>query len=586
MKKTFRIIVAGMLLVSALVMSTFAAPSVATAFDSVTEDAVFVQQSAQSELLAVSASGTCGNKLSWSLDTDGVLTISGTGDMTDWSSVESTPWYDYMSDIKSIVVENGVTSIGNNAFGILDAGDIEVDYDDLFYKVLYSGTIGSISWQIGDNGVLYLSGTGALADYASYSAVPWSAYVSSISNVSIDSGITGIGSYAFYGITNLTKISMPDTVTSLGSYALAECTSLKEVFLGGVNSVPANAFQNCSSLESLKFGSYDSYLALIDNLKDSLSCLYYVGDNGRIAEVTLPASVIDIGANSFDGLFGIVTGYKGSYAEQYAESKNFVFIPYEVVINIGEKASASNVRYAEIDGFQYEITENNNTYTVCPGKNTLVQVVEKASAASIYAVSTKYYYVDYLNLEYSEVAELGSYMDNGAEATIRIRNPLAIRFTSKVSTLAKDETEAFVIEEYGYIVGVQSLIDKTGSQLNFDFRNYVTGVAYNKNEDIDLIFNGDDDDWCIFTGVLKNVPEKNYETVVTSKNYTKVTINGEVFTVYGEPVSTSMYASAKALIDSGLVTDAQKAELQKIIDVVEGKELPGELGIPGTDLFS
>ena len=59
-------------------------------------------------------SGTCGADLTWVLTDDGVLTISGTGEMTltepDW------PWENYKKSIQSVVIESGVTGIGNWAF--------------------------------------------------------------------------------------------------------------------------------------------------------------------------------------------------------------------------------------------------------------------------------------------------------------------------------------------------------------------------------------------------------------------------------------------------------------------------------------
>ncbi len=62
------------------------------------------------------ATGTCGTNVNWVLDSDGVLTISGTGDMTDYYNDADAPWNTYRNNIKSIVIEDGVTSIGNNAF--------------------------------------------------------------------------------------------------------------------------------------------------------------------------------------------------------------------------------------------------------------------------------------------------------------------------------------------------------------------------------------------------------------------------------------------------------------------------------------
>lgn len=65
--------------------------------------------------LAASDSGTCGKNLTWTLDEGGTLTISGTGAMGDYS-YNAMPWYDYRNSIKTAVIEDGVTSIGDRAF--------------------------------------------------------------------------------------------------------------------------------------------------------------------------------------------------------------------------------------------------------------------------------------------------------------------------------------------------------------------------------------------------------------------------------------------------------------------------------------
>ena len=61
------------------------------------------------------AHGTCGEKVSWSLDNSGVLTISGTGEMADYSSGNS-PWEENKSDVRSVVIIAGVKTIGEWAF--------------------------------------------------------------------------------------------------------------------------------------------------------------------------------------------------------------------------------------------------------------------------------------------------------------------------------------------------------------------------------------------------------------------------------------------------------------------------------------
>ena len=57
-------------------------------------------------------SGTCGAEVTWTLDSEGVLTISGSGGMHDYDGPSSPPWYRSRSMVKSAVIADGVTSIG------------------------------------------------------------------------------------------------------------------------------------------------------------------------------------------------------------------------------------------------------------------------------------------------------------------------------------------------------------------------------------------------------------------------------------------------------------------------------------------
>ena len=243
-----------------------------------------------------------------------------------------------------------------------------------------------------------------------------------------------------------------------------------------------------------------------------------------------------------------------------------------VDISIGEKADESNVRFFEIDGFQYPLYERaDNLIKIVPKKDLLIEVVEKDSRDSLYTVNTKYYFVDYETMTYRELSKLNSFMDNNNHATIRTKDPISTRFTSQISTSAKREETDFVIEEYGFIIGVKSLIEKTDSQLNFDFVNYSSGVAYNKESGLDLVFDSSDDDLCVFTGILVNIPTANYGTVVTSKNYTKISVDGSDFIIYGEPVSASLYDVAKEQLTSLDENDPRREALQQIVDTVDGQ---------------
>ena len=70
---------------------------------------------AANTLVGILAEGICGDSLTWVLDVNGILTISGTGEMTNYSS-GTAPWYSYSDKIKSLILSDGITSIGQYAF--------------------------------------------------------------------------------------------------------------------------------------------------------------------------------------------------------------------------------------------------------------------------------------------------------------------------------------------------------------------------------------------------------------------------------------------------------------------------------------
>ena len=118
---------------------------------------------------AQSDHGNCGNGVGWKLN-EGTLTISGEGTMFDFTA-NSAPWYSYRENIRTVVIENGVTNIGNNAF-------------------------------------MRCSG---------------------LSSVTIPNSVTSIGGMAFFGCSGLTYIDIPNTVTleKIGDNAFRECTNLE-----------------------------------------------------------------------------------------------------------------------------------------------------------------------------------------------------------------------------------------------------------------------------------------------------------------------------------------------------------------------
>ena len=147
-------------------------------------------------------SGTCGaegdgSNLTWTLDSEGVLTISGSGDMHDYGSFDA-PWYGSKSMVKSAVIADGVTSIGVYAF--------------CECRSLTSVTI--------QDSVTLID------DAAFYNC-------SSLTSVTIPDSVTSIDSSAFEGCASLTSVTIPDSVTSIGWSAFKGCASLTDVYYAG-----------------------------------------------------------------------------------------------------------------------------------------------------------------------------------------------------------------------------------------------------------------------------------------------------------------------------------------------------------------
>ena len=143
------------------------------------------------------ATGTCGDNLTWTLN-DGTLRISGTGPMYDYVST-TCPWSGsmYASSVKHVVVESGVTTIGNYAFNVYG-----------------------------------------------------------IETVSLPDTLTSIGKCAFFCNRKMESITIPEGVTSVGIAAFEGCEALKSVYLpDSLTVIPEEMFDACPLLESVRLGN-------------------------------------------------------------------------------------------------------------------------------------------------------------------------------------------------------------------------------------------------------------------------------------------------------------------------------------------
>ena len=206
--------------------------------------------------------GKCGDNVTYSLDTEtGVLTISGTGNMRDYT-VKQYNSYIFRNTfldsndqyVKKLIIDFGVTSIGKYSF--YNCTRLE--------SVTIPDSVTSI-------GSCAFSGC------------------TSLTSVIIPNSVTSIGRYAFSGCANLTSITIPDSVTSIGGYAFSGCTSLTSVTIGNsVTSIGDDAFYECRSLESVTIGN---------NVTNIGSSAFNWCNN--LTDITIPDSVTTIGPSAF-----------------------------------------------------------------------------------------------------------------------------------------------------------------------------------------------------------------------------------------------------------------------------------------------
>ena len=190
-------------------------------------------------------SGTCGaegnngDNLTWILDDEGVLTISGTGAMANWTR-RGSPWYANKDKIESVMIEDGVTSIGKYAF--FDCSSLA--------SIKLPNSISSIGIAAFNNcsslaSITLPNSISSIGELAFY-------YCSSLTSITIPNSVTNIEKYAFCGCSMLASITISNSVTSIADSTFENCTRLKSITIpNNVISIGENAFHDCFCLTSV-----------------------------------------------------------------------------------------------------------------------------------------------------------------------------------------------------------------------------------------------------------------------------------------------------------------------------------------------
>lgn len=256
-----------------------------------------------------STSGNFGDNIIWNFNSsNGTLTVSGTGKIGNTENLS-----DIQSSITKIVIEDGIDSIGEEAFHSLTE----------LSEVIMADSVTAIE---GDA----LGGDNAFSG------------CKKLKSVKLSKNLLTIGYNAFYGCSELTDIEIPYGVTDIGSQAFAYCKSLKSIHIpNSVTSMGYGVFSGCTSLTSIEIPnsvtSLDRYVfsgctslsnIIVPNSVTSITGKNTFATDNKSSQIYIYNKNLELNANMFgtDRASGIIYSYSGSKAEAFcAGNSNWVF---------------------------------------------------------------------------------------------------------------------------------------------------------------------------------------------------------------------------------------------------------------------
>lgn len=306
--------------------------------------------------------------LTYTFDSDGVLTISGIGKMCDFITRDRTPWFVYRDDIKKVVIEEGVTSVGERSLGsfenckeislpstikridefcnyvslesiTLPEGLEEIDVQtfvncDLLKTVTIPSTVtsigkGAFEWcdslyeikvasgnssYVDIDGVLYTKDMTKIVQYPE---------AKSLTSYIVPSTVTTIGEDAFYNAKNLEKIILPGGLTAIEKSAF-NGSGIKSMSIpAGVTVISRSAFNSCKALTTMVIPSNITKIEILA-FRNNVNLEKIVIEN-PLCEFADYESTISSNMHANEHYNGTIYGYAGSTAQTYAEKYGYQF---------------------------------------------------------------------------------------------------------------------------------------------------------------------------------------------------------------------------------------------------------------------